>query len=84
MKQTKNLLFNLIALPCLFLIIGGQAAAQVKKDSSFQKKTRINAIIIADYATSLNKNVDIQSCVHNTQTDSGVVTNTFTDRKSVV
>jgi len=78
--KTKHcsLVFTKIFITGLMIINMTVTFAQTKNsDSSFQKKIKLSTIIIADYAMSLDKNTDVQSCVHNVKTDSGVVTNSF-------
>lgn len=51
--------------------------AQVKKTEAETKKVKVNALIIGNYAFSLDKNVDVQSGLHKVASDSGVVTNSL-------
>lgn len=54
--------------------------AQIKTDSSFQKKIKLNTIIIGYYAKSTDPYTDVQTGIHNVKSDSGVVNNSFTMR----
>lgn len=80
----KKANYNIQVLTKFFIVIGmftnsilvtGQA--KVADDSLYQKKIKLTTVIIADYAVSLDRYIDIQTGIHNIKTDSGVVTNSF-------
>jgi hypothetical protein len=76
MRKIKSAKLSILALLAFmpFTFVFGQA----KKDGeSFQKKAKITALVIGNYAVSLDKSIDINTGVHNNVTDSGVVTNSF-------
>ena len=70
-----------VLLVATFISLSGLSQIKLSSDSSSsQKKFQLNAIVISNYAVSLNKQTDIESGVHNIKSDSGVVNNTFSFR----
>lgn len=63
------------------MINASTALSQIKNtDSVFLKKIKLTSVIIADYSLSLDHYTDVQNGIHNVQTDSGVVNNSFSFR----
>ena len=63
-----------------FILLAISSFSQIKTDSSFQKKIKLNTIIIGYYTKSTDPNTDVQTGIHNVKSDSGVVNNSFTLR----
>ena len=63
-----------------FILLAISSFSQIKTDSSFQKKIKLNTIIIGYYAKSTDPNTDVQTGIHNVKSDSGLVNNSFTLR----